>query len=341
LRSREQALPRSLRDCPCVSELRASSYSNTHWKCDSVNARSSTRTRHSRRKSTATPCLLAPMVSKQGHPGYSNIIAIYLLNHRPLNNSFIYGTNGFCGGSTAACTTFRGGQYNQLASKSAAVAATNSYPVDGSPYPQCNYISDNFTLSSNVTVGNFPIGVAQADWGEQGYLPQMALGLGPNSTILNALKSSGQIASRSWSMFWGRTGATSNTQLDGNFVFGGYDRAKVSGANYTRSLSNANPNCGTAMLVTITDIILNFPNGTDASLFDGVQSEAMPACIVPSYPVLMTVPLDPYFSTFESLTNASITDRSFGVYYYGMLYGSGPESTKRYVPDHYALYFPH
>ncbi len=148
----------------------------------------------------------------------------------------------------------------------------------------------------------------------------MALGLGSNSTILNALKTSGQIASRSWSVFWGRTGATANTQLDGSFVVGGYDRAKVSDANCTRSLNSSKSSCVNEMLVTIIDIVLNFPNGTDASLFDGAQSSAMAACIVPDYPVLMTMPLDPYFSSFETLTNTSFTDRSLGLNYYGMLY---------------------
>jgi hypothetical protein len=143
----------------------------------------------------------------------------------------------------------------------------------------------------------------------------MTWGLGSNSTILNALKTSGQIASRSWS----RTGATTSTQLNGSFVFVGYDRAKVSGANYTRSLSSSKSSCSTSMLVTITDIVLYFPNGTGASLFDGAQSVAMAACIVPDYPVLMTMPLDSYFSSFESFTNTSFTDRSFGEYYYGML----------------------
>ncbi|PVH70383.1 acid protease [Cadophora sp. DSE1049] len=247
----------------------------------------------------------------------------------PLNNTFVYGTSGFCstGWTSAACVTFRGGQYDQLGSKTRGIASINAYPADASPYPQCNYVTDIFTLSSNITLGNFPIGVAQADWGTQGYFPQMALGLGSNSTVLNTLKSTGQIASRSWSMFWGRTGATANTQLDGNFVFGGYDRAKVMGPNYTRSLSTSKTACTTELLVTITDMILNFPNGTDASLFGGAQSSALAACIVPTYPVLMTIPTNPYFDTFEFTTGEILPGRSLGLYYYGMLYGTGTGST--------------
>ncbi|ESZ93554.1 putative aspartic-type endopeptidase [Sclerotinia borealis F-4128] len=250
----------------------------------------------------------------------------------PLNNSFIYGTDGFCGSSwsTAACTTFRGGSYNQFASKSRGVPATNSYPSDASPYPQMNMVSENITLSSNMSVLEFPIGIAKADWAEQGYYPQMAMGLGANSTILNTLYSSGQIASRTWSMFWGRTGATAATQLDGGFIFGGYDRAKVTGANYTRTLTYSRTACSSGMLVTITNLVLNFPNGTDASMFGGIESDAIQACIEPSYPVLLTLPTNPYFINFEQLTNGDLIDRSFGTYYYGMLYG---QDTTPYTGD--------
>ncbi|PQE19414.1 Peptidase aspartic protein [Rutstroemia sp. NJR-2017a BBW] len=249
----------------------------------------------------------------------------------PLNNSFLYGTNGLCNSSWASdvCTTFRGGQYDEFASKTRASPGTDSYPSDGSPYPSMKFVTDNYILNSNITKKDYPIGIARADWGEQGYYPQTAMGLGSNSTILNALSASGQIASRTWSMFWGRVGATSATQMDGSFVFGGYDRAKVSGQNHTQSLSTSKQSCPTGMLVTITDMTLNFSNGTDISLFDGAESTAISACLVPSYPVLMTIPLKPYFGNFESDTNQSMSLRTFGLYYYGLLYdgnmpGSGP-----------------
>lgn len=58
-------------------------------------------------------------------------------------------------------------------------------------------------------------------------------------------------------------------------------------------------------------------------MFGSVQSTAIAACIVPSYPVLMTIPTDPYFDNFEVLTSESISGRSFGLYYHGMLYGAG------------------
>lgn len=256
----------------------------------------------------------------------SNYFVVPLKRYRPLNNTFVYGTNGRCSKSwtDSSCTTFRGGQYDEFASASrGGLANPDAYPKDGSQYPDCNWVTDNLVVNSNSTLGDFPIGIALEDAGLQGYHPQAALGLGPNSTVLNTLKNAGQIMSRSWAMFWGRTGATKGTQMDGNFVFGGYDRAKVSGASYTQDLVyNSNPSCLSGMLVTVTDIVLNFSNGTSASLFDGAASTAMSACLLPDFPVLMTIPLEPYFQRFQQFTGANDFGRSFGIYYYGMIYNN-------------------
>lgn len=226
----------------------------------------------------------------------------------------------------AGCATLRGGLYDEFGSSTRGVASADSHPVDSAPYPQCSWVTDELGMGSSVRLDNFPVGVALADWGEQGYHPQVAVGLGRNSTVLSTLKTAGQIASRSWAMFWGRTGATKETQLDGSFVFGGYDRAKAVGENFTQPLVYSNSACATGMLVTVSDITLNFDNGTDASLFSGALSDAMAACIVPDYPVLMTIPYNPFFVHFEQLTNAFSFGRSFGIYYYGMTYKRSNET---------------
>ncbi|KAL4773751.1 acid protease [Aspergillus nidulans var. acristatus] len=239
----------------------------------------------------------------------------------PLNSTFVYGTDGYCSDSMseAACETFRGGAYDESTSTTGSTAL-DSHLAETSPYPAFSWVTDDLILNDNTTLTEFPFGIARDDWGAQGYHPQAAIGLGRNSTILNTLYSAGRIASRSWAMWWGRTGASMTTQQDGSFVFGGYDRAKTTGANYTDKLNYANSKCPTGMLVTISDMVLNFANGTSASLFNDIQSSAMSACIVPDYPVLMTIPREPWFEVFETLTGQTISDRSFGIYYYGMLY---------------------
>lgn len=222
--------------------------------------------------------------------------------------------------SEAACRTFRGGLYDEAASRTHQDIPTKSYLSEGSPYPAFYWGTDKLTLNGNTTLEDYIIGIPRDDWGAQSYHPQAAFGLGRNSSILNALYSAGHIASRSWAMFWGRTGATANAQQPGSFVFGGFDRTKTSGGNYTDVLNYSNDACPTGMLVTITDLVLHFVNGKKASLFDGSRASAMAACIVPDYPVLMTLPLDPYFNKFQRLTDQRISSRSFGVNYYGMLY---------------------
>lgn len=89
------------------------------------------------------------------------------------------------------------------------------------------------------------------------------------------------------------------------------------------------------MVVTISDITLNLANGSSASLFGGVNSAAVTACIDPDYPTLMAIPYDPYFTNFETITDTFITDRAFGINYYGMLYD---EDTKPY--DNLLSFFP-
>jgi hypothetical protein len=186
-----------------------------------------------------------------------------------------------------------------------------------------NFVLDQLKLNDNITLAGMPMGIPLEDWGQEGYRPMMAFGLGANSSILNALKASGNIVSRTWSMFHGWTGASTKSQVDGTFVFGGYDRAKVSGRGYTTPMSDRG-SCESRLLVTIGDIVLNFPNGTTASLFR-TDSESVSACISPDFPVLMTIPQDPYFAKFQALTETGLSNRTFGGAYYSMLYSEGDE----------------
>ncbi|CAK7236425.1 hypothetical protein SBRCBS47491_009632 [Sporothrix bragantina] len=251
----------------------------------------------------------------------------------PMNNSFVYGTDGHCTTdlSTAACTTFRGGSYNGIASTSRTVPGSAEYPVDAAPYASVSHAADtvilNGTSSNSTTLSQFPFGVPLNDLGQQGYHPMNALGLGFNSTILQALKASGRIASRTWSMFWGLNGADATAQMEGIFVLGGYDKAKVvAGQTTTLPLADAGSVCPSRMVLSITDLVLNFSNGTNASLFPGTASTALQACITPDYPVLMTLPYDPYFKAIETLTNATIEQRSTGLVFFANRYLPGAKN---------------
>lgn len=244
---------------------------------------------------------------------------------RPLNNTFVYGPNGLCpsNGNPISCTTFRGGAYDAFASTTRKQADGATYPIDGAPYPQMSYVSESLRLNDNVSLNSFPVGIALNDWGAQGYHPTVAFGLGANSTLLTTLKRTSKIMSRSWGLFWGRNGGTENSQLDGSIVFGGYDRAKVSGPKYVQALSKSS-GCATSLVVTISDMILNFPNGTNVSLFPQSRSTALAACIIPDYPTLLTLPFKPYVENFQALTRMNNDlERSFGLNYYSIRYTRG------------------
>lgn len=166
--------------------------------------------------------------------------------------------------------------------------------------------------------------LALNDFGEQGYITMAGFGLGLNSTILRTLKSTGNIASRSWALFWGRDNPKA-TQIDGSFILGGYDRAKVTGQKYTYNISPVTSSCTTGLVVSVTDLILNFENGTSASLFPESQSDAISTCIDPQQAVGVQIPLDPYFNNWMTYTDNSIysMNRSFGLYWYNMRYPPG------------------
>jgi hypothetical protein len=188
------------------------------------------------------------------------------------------------------------------------------------------YVSDTLKLSDDVSLEGFTMGVALNDLDTQGYYPTMTFGVGTASTLLNTLKSSGKIASRTFSFFAGRFGAVAAAQSDGGMVFGGYDKAKVTGQKYTYPLTRGT-GCGTDMVVVISDIQLNFPNGTNASLFEGSQSESITACLKPSLPVFMNIPLKPYFERWLAMTDKNVDiftlQRSTGINFWNMRYPAG------------------
>lgn len=195
--------------------------------------------------------------------------------------------------------------------------------------------TDTFHFTSN-TSSEVAFGIRRVNTAGQ-YLTQHILGLGANSTLLSALKEAGIIASRSWSMYWGNSGAPA-TQSDGVFVFGGCDSTKAQGENYTFSLTH-DAHCNSGMVVSISDISLTFPNGTSTSLFTAA-SDSLRACILPDYPVLMTLPYNPdpeapkqYYQGLLSVTNLPEfpETHSVGLNFWGETYSSDYESVKAAV----------
>ncbi|PGH11757.1 hypothetical protein AJ80_07018 [Polytolypa hystricis UAMH7299] len=223
--------------------------------------------------------------------------------------------------SVPACRAYRGGQYNPSASTTYKNDSATPQLDNGLMSFRFEWGRDTMTLKPNVSLHGLPIRVSRDAMERNEYHTQMAFSLKPNSTLLDALHTNGHIMSRSWSIFHGHTGRTSH--LDGSFVFGGFDRAKTSGQNYTGDLIFSNPRCPTGMLVTITDIALNFLNGTNSSLLNYDRSTssltALAACIQPDLPLLMALPSGDVLKRFGELTHGNLG--YFG--YKGALYPDG------------------
>lgn len=143
------------------------------------------------------------------------------------------------------------------------------------------------------------------------------LGLGNNSTFMAALSSANAIASKTWGLALGWQGADASHQTDGSLVLGGFDAARTNGTNATYPFSKGTP-CSGQLVVTVSDISLNFKNGTTAGLLPPSTGSAIRACLSPDIP-WMTIPLE-YWLNFLDLTDyaGNEPDRSRGLSYWGM-----------------------
>jgi hypothetical protein len=118
---------------------------------------------------------------------------------------------------------------------------------------------------------------------------QGELGLGKNSTFLNALASSQKISSQAYSFFWGTDSAISDDPRNGSLTLGGYDQALISdAANTTTKFDRSQSNCREGMLVDLTGLALQLEGGGTQSLFNG--TEKLRACIVPTLSSVLTLP---------------------------------------------------
>jgi hypothetical protein len=216
--------------------------------------------------------------------------------------------------------TFRGGTYN--ISKSSTEKSLGK--KKGSDGFEADWTEDTLSFGDNTSLSSFKFGIPQQDL-NQAFTSQSQLGLGSNSSLLRALVSAGDIGTKAYSIFWGLVGGPAEKQTLGSLIFGGLDRSLIADQNdnFTASLVQGS-RCGTGMIVMISDILLNWPNGTDMSVFMGSQSAAIQACVSPSFAGLMSLPRS-YYDNFWSLTGGTPPDnkteaRSLGINYFTMLF---------------------
>lgn len=244
--------------------------------------------------------------------------------HTYLNDTWIYNaTQAFCDDmdvTTDQCVTLRGGLYNTDGSSTyvhqANVRDAGADPSDtaralGTHIWDSTWANDDFVLG-NATLSNYAIGMPGFDFGGA-YNRQAAIGLGHNSTILQSLKDQNSTASRSWSYWWGIDNSASRSAMDGQIVFGGYDAAKVTGEPFTQQLQEPSANCQSGMYLTLTNMLLNFPNGTSSDLN---PSSVITGCLQPDFPAVMTIPAEPYFWRFQNVTETAFMNKSSGTYWF-------------------------
>ncbi|EHK22950.1 uncharacterized protein TRIVIDRAFT_230713 [Trichoderma virens Gv29-8] len=239
------------------------------------------------------------------------------------NNTFLYGPN--CDSlnlvkTNDACITFRGGIYGNKSDSRGTLASSIKPPPDLWSSTTYDIFTDNVNLNINKSLQAFPLASPKdiKSWDTQGYDPQNIIGLGSGSTIIDACRKAGTIASDSIGFFWGLDGVLDKDQSKGSFVLGGYDRAKTFGDGYTLPLSDRS-DCPTGMIVSIADIVLNFVNGTDTSLFPDSKGTILTACLIPERPMLMDMPRTPYFDNLLDAIGNEEFGRSTGVDWWNVI----------------------
>lgn len=143
------------------------------------------------------------------------------------------------------------------------------------------------------------------------------MGLGINSTLLNALSIVGSIASKTWSYFYGWAGVDAQHQIDGSLVLGGYDADKIGGNELTNNFTD-DSRCGGGLIVTITDIKMNLKNGSNPTILGPSAGAALKACIDLTFPLIATLPVD-IWNEFVAISEVQSPGRSMGVYFWAMM----------------------
>lgn len=136
--------------------------------------------------------------------------------------------------SNTQCLTIRGNTYDPSASTTVSenldVVAAGGDPSDtqrtvGTHIWYNDWTTDRLTLE-NETLDNFPVGMGGFDYGEI-FNTQLVIGLGRNSTLLNTLKDTGKIPSRTYFFWWGRNSAAQSNSMDGQLVLGAMMQRKL------------------------------------------------------------------------------------------------------------------
>lgn len=206
--------------------------------------------------------------------------------NRGYNETYVYDQSGQCGGtSTSGCAAERGGAFDESSSStwtSFDIAKLNSADnVTASVSNNGLAGSDTLTINSTLSYDAVSVAVPRMDG------PDFSvLGLGKDSRMLNYARNAGDIASSSYSVFWGQTGLTEEHAHDGAVVLGGLDETQTTGANFTGDISYTGT-CRSGMVIGISDMTVVLPDGSGGSLMGGsAKGQVVNYCLETEFPMI-------------------------------------------------------
>lgn len=225
----------------------------------------------------------------------SNALTLQLLCHfrnfltsvcSSFSETYLYDvdSDGECNSDPAAeCLTYRGNLFDPSKSSSwkSSDAIQNIRPQDNlTNIGGSNAFAGSDVIALNKSGPGLELVVALPRIYNQA--PSHIIGLGNSSRLLSLLYDAQIIASRSWSIFWGQTGLTSDHQSDGALVLGGMDESQATGKSYTGRIQDPTDNCLSGLVVDVTNMEIVFANGSSGSIMNVLgKGQSTNYCILP------------------------------------------------------------
>ena len=133
------------------------------------------------------------------------------------------------------------------------------------------------------------------------------VGLGPTSTLLQALWNAGSISSRSFGLYMGTGYDRAGGDINGSLALGGYDAGRFNGTVYNYTINSTS---STPLSVHVGDLILNDPdNGIEnLSLIRGTGFDA--SITTEQYPLTLPADVTQAFAKALNAVPANNSDNS-------------------------------
>ncbi|KAK5077661.1 hypothetical protein LTR70_009541 [Exophiala xenobiotica] len=223
------------------------------------------------------------------------------------NNTFLANVDTCGSKSNSSCVAFYGGLYDPPDSVviTGDPAAWNGTPGEVGPGDGYRDLLFNDLLRIGpFEIPGFPFGTYESDSG--GWTDPSSLGIGVNSSFLEAALNGSMIGTKQWSLWPGDL----RNNIDGLLVIGGYDEDRVAG-EFTSF--DTNEQLGVGPYVEITGMDWESSTGNITNLMPN-NTRSMRATLEPAYHWL-EMPNESYLK-FAAATNSTFYNETSGFYQY-------------------------